>query len=153
MRNILVVGFLSSSLLLHAQAVTKGSSANLEAKNDAAGALLAHGTMHPATDATTTQQPLRISTGVIAPKLISEPDVHVSADEFPLHDPAREHLIVSFTVDENGKPQNVHLLKSLGQTVDGRVLSAVRQYRFIPATLDNQRVPVDVNMRVNFAQK
>jgi hypothetical protein len=34
--------------------------------------------------------------------------------------------------------------------VDERVLSAVRQYRFVPGTLDDQNVPVDVNLVINF---
>ena len=61
------------------------------------------------------------------------------------------HMIVAFTVDENGNPQNVHLLKSVSPRVDERVMASVRQYRFEPATLDNQKIAVDVNMQVNFA--
>ena len=153
MRNILVLGFLFSSLLLHAQAVPKGSSAKLEAKNDTAGSLLGPGATQPATDATTTPQLLRISTGVIGPKLISTHSLTVPAEDFPLHDAAMEHMIVNFTVDQNGVPQSIHLLKSVSQAVDSRVLDAVRQYRFAPATLDNQKVPVEVNLHVEFAQK
>jgi|SRR5579863_2334987 len=153
MRNILVMSFLSSSLLLHAQAVPKGSSAKLEAKNETAGSLLEPGTTRPATDATTTPQPLRISTGVIGPKLISGHSLTVAAEDFPLHDVAKEHMVVNFTVDENGVPQGVHLLQSVSPAVDGRVLNAVRQYRFAPATLDDRKVPVEVNLHVEFAER
>ena len=95
----------------------------------------------------------RISTGVTWPKLISEPNLSISSADFPTHDLAAQHLAVSFRVDEKGEPQNVHLLKSVNQAVDGRILAAVRQYRFTPGTLDDQNVPVDVNLIVNFEQK
>ena len=153
MRNTLVLGILSSSLLLHAQAVPKGSSAKLEAKNETASLLSGPGTTRPATDATTTPQPFKISTGVIGPKLISGQSLTVPAEEFPLRDAAKKHMIVNFTVDQNGVPQGVRLLKSVNQAVDNRILNAVRQYRFAPATLDDQTVPVEVNLQVFFAQK
>jgi TonB family protein len=77
----------------------------------------------------------------------------VSAADFPTNDLAAQHMVVSFRVDENGAPQNVHLVKSVSQTVDERVMAAVRQYRFVPATLDDQIVPVDVNLVINFQEK
>jgi hypothetical protein len=41
----------------------------------------------------------------------------------------------------------------VNQTVDERVMAAVRQYRFVPGTLDDQSVPVDVNLVINFQEK
>jgi TonB family protein len=153
MRNVLAVCAIFSSVLLHAQSVTKGSSVNLEAKNNYAGALYAHGASEPLTDATTNSQPLRISTGVVWPKLISEPNFKVSSADFMGRNLATEQVIVSFTVDESGKPQNVHLAKSVNPVVDERVLKAVRQYRYAPATLDNQKVAADIKLEVNFASR
>ncbi len=60
---------------------------------------------------------------------------------------------VSFRVDEKGVPQNVHLLKSVNQSVDTRVLAAIREYRFEPAQLDEQSVAMDVNLAINFATR
>jgi TonB family protein len=77
----------------------------------------------------------------------------VSAADFPTNDLAAQHMVVSLRVDQNGAPQNVHLVKSVNQTVDERVMAAVRQYRFVPATLDDQIVPVDVNLVINFQEK
>jgi TonB family protein len=62
-------------------------------------------------------------------------------------------MVVSFRVDESGAPQNVHLVKSVSQIVDERVMAAVRQYRFVPGTLDDQNVPVDVNLVISFQEK
>jgi len=148
MRNVLAVCAIFSSVLLHAQSVTKGSSVNLEAKNNYAGALYAHGASQPLNDATTNSQPLRISTGVVWPKLISEPNFKVSSADFMGRNLAMEQVVVSFTVDESGKPQNVHL--AVNPVVDERVLNAVRQYRYAPATLNNQKVAADINLEVNF---
>jgi len=90
---------------------------------------------------------------VVWPKLIAEPALHLSSDDFDGRDLALAHMIVAFTVDEKGNPQNVHLLKSVNPMVDGRVVESVRKYRFEPATLDNQKIAVDVDMRVNFATR
>ena len=153
MRNVVAICAIFSSVLLHAQSVAKGSSANLELKNSFAGVLYAHGSPQPLTDATTDAKPLRISTGVVWPKLISEPVFRVSSSDFMGANLATEKVIVSYTVDETGKPQNVHLTKSANQVVDERVMNAVRQYRYLPATLNNQKVAVDINLEVNFANR
>lgn len=143
MRRIIVASFLLSSALLVAQSVAKAQSASLVARNEATNA-------SGATDVSTSTQPRRISTGVTGPKLLSEPTVNVITADFPTEDLASQHMVVSFRVDEKGTPVNVRLLKSVNQTVDNKVLEAVRQYRFAPATLDEQAVPMDVNLVVNF---
>ena len=148
MRRIIVSTLLLSTVLLHAQTGTKGQSVTLVAHNDAASALTAS-----VTDANTPTHGRRISTGVTGPKLISEPAFSVSAADFPTRDLATQHMVVSFRVDESGAPQNVHLVKSVSQVVDERVMAAVRQYRFVPGKLDDQNVPVDVNLVISFQQK
>jgi TonB family protein len=146
MRRIILSTLFLSSALVHAQTSTSGQGATLEARNNETNAVAA------STDASipTTR---RISTGVTFPKLISAPSVSVSAADFPTADLAAQHVVVSFRVDENGAPQNVHLVKSVNEAVDTRVLAAVRQYRFAPGSLDHQTVAVDVNLIVNFQQK
>ncbi|WP_109484834.1 energy transducer TonB [Occallatibacter savannae] len=153
MRNVVAVCAIFSSVLLHAQPVAKGSSVNLEARNNYAGVLYAHGESQPSTDASSNAQPLRISSGVVWPKLISEPSFKVSSSDFNDQNVSAHQVVVSFTVDERGKPQNVHLTKSANPTVDERVLNAVRQYRYLPATLNDQKVAVDINLEVNFAKR
>jgi TonB family protein len=150
MRRILVSTLLLSAAFLHAQKGTQGQSVTLEARNSTVTSL---SDAAPATTDSGSAASRRISTGVTWPKLISEPNVSISSADFPTHDLTAQHLVVSFRVDEKGEPQNVHLLKSVNQAVDGRILAAVRQYRFIPGTLDDQNVPVDVNLIVNFEQK
>ncbi len=145
MRRILVSSLFLSTVLLPAQTVTNGQGATLIARNESAPAVAASDV--------STMPTRRITTGVTAPKLLSTPVVRVSLSDFPTTDLATQKMIVSFRVDEKGIPQNVHLLKSINQSVDGRVLAAVREYRFEPATLDEQSVPMDVNLAVNFTAR
>jgi TonB family protein len=150
MRRIIVSTLLLSTVLLHAEKGTQGQSGSLEARNNAVASL---SDAAPVVTDNASAPSRRISTGVTWPKLISEPNVSVSSADFPTRDLAAQHMVVSFRVDEKGAPQNVHLVKSVNQAVDERILAAVRQYRFVPGTLDDQNVPVDVNLVVNFEQK
>jgi TonB family protein len=153
MRGIILATLLSSSVLLNGQTVAKGQSVTLEARSGTLNALTANASAEASTDVSTTGHARRTSTGVTWPKLISEPALILSAEDFPTHDLAAQHMVVSLRVDENGAPQNVHLVKSVNQTVNERVLAAVRQYRFVPGTLDDQNVPIDLNLIINFEEK
>jgi TonB family protein len=147
MRSILVSTLFLSTVLLHGQTSTNGQSATLEARNTTAN------TLSSDTDAGIAPQARRVSTGVVYPKLISGPKVNVSTTDFATPNLSTQQAIVSFRVDENGIPQNVHLVKSVNQAVDSRVLAAVREYHFVPGMLDDRTVPVDVNLVMNFEQR
>ena len=146
MRRILVAGLFLSSALLNAQTVTKAQSATLVARNEATPAAA----VAAATDIPTSPVARRVSTGVIAPKLISEPSLSVATSDFSTEDLGSQHMVVSFRVDPTGIPTNVRVVKSVNQSVDQKVLEAVRQSRFTPATLDDQAVPMDINLVVSF---
>jgi TonB family protein len=152
MRRILVSSLFLSTVLLNAQADTKGQRAVLEARNEVTSAPATAAPL-PATDVNSSTQGRRISTGITWPKLISQPNFAVSTTDFPTEDLAAQHVVVSFRVDENGTPQNVHVVQSVNQNVDERVMTAVRSSRYVPAKLDDQIVPVDVNLLVNFRQR
>jgi TonB family protein len=143
MRRIILSTLFVSATLMHAQAAVKGQGAALEARNENTIAVAA-------VDRGSVPSARPVSTGVVWPKLISGPTMRVSAADFPTADLAAQHTVVSFRVDEKGIPQNVHLLKSVNQAVDEHVLRAVREYRFAPGTLDDQKVAVDINLVVNF---
>src|SRR5579863_6489272 len=109
MRSILVSTLFLSTVLLHGQTSTNGQSATLEARNTTANTLSAD------TDAGLAPQARRVSTGVVYPKLISGPKVTVSTTDFATPNLSTQQAIVNFRVDENGVPQNVHLVKSVNQ--------------------------------------
>jgi TonB family protein len=91
---------------------------------------------------------IRISTGVIGPAVINSSDFAVSADALsgvPVDNPA---VVLALRVNERGITENVHVVRSVNSRVDAQVLQAVREFRFKPATLDQQPVPVDLNLTV-----
>jgi len=68
---------------------------------------------------------------------------------------------VSLIIDTEGNPTNVHISKSMADTVDQKhreaalsldqaALDAVKQYKFTPATLHGKPVAVYLNVEVNF---
>jgi len=153
MRRIIVASLFLSSVLLTAQTTQNGQGVTLESRNETPNALAATTAAQPATDPSGTPNSVRVSTGVVSPKLISKPDITVYTSEFPSPDLAIQSVVLRFLLDESGTPQDVQIVKPVNKDVDERVLTAVRQYKFTPATLDDQPVPINMDLVVNFAQR
>ena len=129
MRRILAASLLLPSLIL--PAVAKAST--------------------PVDDATA-PTPVRVSTGVTEPVLLSSP-VFSLPDGFSLDlIPTDAQVQLSLTVDEKGEPQNIRVVKSFSPFIDARVIETVSQFHFRPGTIDNQPVAVDLNLTVNVAR-
>ncbi|RZU42848.1 TonB family protein [Edaphobacter modestus] len=140
MRKALLATFVLSPILLHAQANSAPSQIAL-ASNPAELASADRGT--------TALKPLRISTGVIAPKLVHSFPVS-SEDLAPWTNvPENREVTVGMVVDKSGKPTDLKIIKSAGPVVDRNVLDAVSQYRYAPGTVSNQAVPFPVKLEVN----
>ena len=61
------------------------------------------------------------------------------------------NVTIALTVDRDGKPKNVHVVKGVGLGLDEKAVEAVRQYRFKPATEANgQPVAMPLTIDVNF---
>ncbi len=153
MRKFIVAILALSTVLLHAQTATKGQSAVQQARSEAGSAMPAAAAAQPLTDMDVNSQPRRISTGVIGPKLLGGPKIVVSSSDFYTSDVSIEKAVVRFKVDEQGMPHNVQLIKSVNPVVDARVLAAVREYRFAPATLDEQPVPINLDLAIRFQEQ
>ncbi len=127
MRNITVAILSLSSFMLHAQASTPAQT-------------------QVAADGSASAR--RVSTGVIAPKLIYKVDVvtdgTVTARQ--LNDDAK--VVVGMIVDKSGKPSGLKILKSAGANVDAGVLAAVAQYRFTPGMVSNQPMDTPLDLEV-----
>ncbi len=91
---------------------------------------------------------IRVTTGVIAPAVINSGDFTVSADALSGVYTDKPAVVLSLRVNEKGMAQNVRVVRSLNAKVDAQVLEAVRDFRFRPATLDQQPVPVDLQLTV-----
>jgi TonB family protein len=95
---------------------------------------------------TAAKTPVRISTGVVAPKLIHT--VTIDQQRATLTKaPGRDSVVVvAMTVDESGKPTDLKVVKSADPFTDKGVLDTVAQYRFTPGSLDGTAVAVPVTL-------
>ena len=147
MRRILVATLALSPMLLHAQAnspaKTQSPAANTLRSELVSPAFAAS----EADRSTASSAPLRVSTGVNAPKLIYTVGVASDTDFTPVTQFERT-AIVAMTVDPSGKPTALKIVQSVNPVMDRNVLTAVSQYRFTPGTLDDQPTAVDVNLAV-----
>lgn len=72
-----------------------------------------------------------------APKVTRAVELDLSAQELS-EQPSVSNVVVKATVDQQGIPRNAVIAQSAGSVIDKKALAAVSQYRFTPATIDNQ---------------
>jgi protein TonB len=105
-----------------------------------------------------------VGDGVSTPKVLYQTEPTFTKD-------ARKQKVsgialVNLTVDSEGHPTGVHILRSIAnsldkkhqdqkhiaaaQTLDQAAVDAVKLYRFEPATFQGKPVPVELNVEVNF---
>ena len=128
MRKVIVAILSLSSFMLHAQASTPAQTQ--VASNGPA------------------PQVKRISTGVIAPKLIYKVDVVADSNSAARLLSSDCTVVVGMIVDKNGKPSDLKILKSAGPGVDASVLAAVTQYRFTPGRVSNEPIATPLDLEV-----
>lgn len=143
MRQALLATLFLSPVLLHAQANSPAQTQIALAARPAVSAEAG------AADRGAVTKPVRISTGVIAPKLVYSIPVNSEATAPWTNVAADKTVTVGMIVDETGKPTNLKIVKSAGPIVDRSVLAAVSQYRFAPGTVSNQAVSFPLNLEVN----
>ena len=90
----------------------------------------------------------KIGGGVSAPVPIYKPEPEYSEE-------ARKAkwqgaVLLAIVVDENGVPQEVKVVRSLGLGLDQKAIEAVQKWRFKPGHKDGKAVPVSANIEVNF---
>lgn len=90
----------------------------------------------------------RVFTGLIAP--IRMTNLQLAPSVAPMHD---GEVVVSFTVDTAGVPENVQLVKTLDPSANNRVVEAVRKMRYTPGQLDGQPIETPVTLHVAFTSK
>jgi hypothetical protein len=95
---------------------------------------------------------LRVSTGVKAPAVLGTAQIAVPLGTSLDAIPAGAEVGLALTVDRNGVPQNVRVVKTFSPSWDASVVDAVRHFRFRPGSMDNQPVPVDLNLTVTIAR-
>lgn len=123
MRRILVASLIFSPLFIPAAAIASS----------------------PASDASIPTQARPVSTGVTPAHVIRSTDIEISADT---RVPNEAEVGLQLRVDEKGLPADVQVVKSVNPELDARVVEAVRQFRFRPATLDHQAIPIDMTLNI-----
>ncbi|HEY0263164.1 MAG TPA: TonB family protein [Granulicella sp.] len=145
MRSTFMLALAFAPALLHAQAIQPA-----QPQTGAAASLLESKLVAPAVpaDRTTVAAP-RISTGIIAPKLISVVDVPTEITVRWMTAGRSRSAVVSMIVDKDGKPTDLKIAQSAGSDLDKNILASVSQYRFQPATVSNMPVNMPVMLTVN----
>jgi hypothetical protein len=105
----------------------------------------------PASDAATAQ-PIRISTGVTAPELLKPIILNLPSTLTWEPLPGDSQIAVSLVVDENGNAHGAQVTKSLNRFWDARVLAAVENAKYRPASIDNKSIPMTLNLLVKIAR-
>lgn len=145
MRKALLATLALSPVLLHAQANSPAQpKATLESRL-ATPKEIANAVDRGTATATTTR---RISTGVVAPKLIHIVDVATESPS-PFSFAGPHTIVVGMIVGTDGVPTDLKILQSAGPLMDKDVLTAVSQYRFKPGTVSDQPVAIPLNLSIN----
>jgi TonB family protein len=112
--------------------------------------------VEPATGADTAQpdkplgQVYKVGNGVSVPVLLATPLAKFPASERGSKGVLNAVVLVGLVVDAEGKPREVHVVKSFRPDFDANAVAAVEKYQFKPALHEGKAVPVWVNVEVNF---
>jgi TonB family protein len=131
-----------SPVMLHAQAK---SSAQPVSTPTLQSSLVTPAAINPANHSTTASA-VRIAS-ITAPKLIYTADLSPEQIKFAHEYVGDRTIVLHMTVDANGKPTDLHVVKSTNMFIDAGVLAAVSHYRFQPATLDGAPVAAPLTMK------
>ena len=143
-RSVLLAALALTPTLLHAQAISPAQTAKpnvIQARSFAPAAI------KPAT-AADSGSPVRVSTGIVGPKLVKSVDLATTAGTHSRLVANDTTVVVSMVVDETGKPCSLAISKSAGTVIDKEVLDAVSQFRYQPGTLDGQPYALPVRLEV-----
>ncbi len=143
-RSIFVATLALTPALLHAQAAQPAHTASkyvLEARAAAPAAI-------KSVDDKNSPSTLRISTGVVAPKLIKSVNLAGTSGVHQILLANDAMVVVSMTVEANGTTSNLSIAQGTNPIIDKEVLAAVSQYRYEPGTLDGKAYALPVRLQV-----
>ena len=149
MRKVIVATLALTPMLLHAQVNSPAQTQSSPALTTLQSKLVQPKELNASEAVAHSTTPVRVSTGVAAPKLIHTVAIESDADLIPRGFATLDRkTVVEMTVDATGKPSNLKILQSLGPVMDHNVLAAVSQYRFTPGTLDGHPTNIPLNLEV-----
>ena len=101
----------------------------------------------PATDEPASPSTRSQSTGVKPAHVLSTTNVQLTPAALETL-PYNAEVVLKLSVDEKGQAKDIEIVKSPSHYLDGPVAEAVKQYRFRPASLDNQPVETPMTLTV-----
>jgi periplasmic protein TonB len=90
----------------------------------------------------------RVGGGVSAPRPIYDPDPEYSEEARKAK--FQGTVLLSAVIGPDGKPRELHMLRSVGMGLDQKALDAVWKWRFVPAMRNDRPVSVLVSIEVAF---
>ena len=105
----------------------------------------------PAPEATAAQ-PIRVSTGVTNPSLLTPISLDSPSALSWQTLPNNATVGVTLVVDEKGNAHDVQVTRSLTPFWDARIAEAVAKAHYRPASLDSQSIPMTLNLTVAIAR-
>jgi TonB family protein len=142
MRKFLVATLVLAPVLVHAQASSP-------AQPGAQAPVLESRLVSPAAVNGAAPNATHNISDLLGPKLIKWSNI---SEDLTIPDSSRQQervFAVSMTVDTQGIPSNLKIVKSDDPLLNEAVLQAVAQYRFTPASLNSQPTAVPVVLKVN----
>lgn len=97
-------------------------------------------------------QPIRVSTGVTTPTLLTPISLNVPSSLTWEILPNDAKVELKLVVDEKGNAHDVQVTRSLTPFWDARVVEAVSKALYRPASIDQQNIPMAVNLTVSIAR-
>lgn len=105
--------------------------------------------LNSAVHTATVTSPVAVTTGVTAPRLLQTISRIDSPSEFSVTTSQPRSVVVGFTVDERGVPQNVSLQTASDPYTKNSVIAAVQKMRYAPGKVNGVAVAVPVELTVH----
>jgi Gram-negative bacterial TonB protein C-terminal len=94
----------------------------------------------------------RVSTGIVPPKLLDSLSINLPDQTAGTNIPAGTQIRVAFVVDEKGQPHDIRVVQGYDLIWNARAVDAVSKLHYRPASLDNQSIPMNMNLVITLAQ-
>jgi TonB family protein len=92
----------------------------------------------------------------VSPKMACAPELIHAPDPGYTEEARRAGLqgivLISFTVNQRGNVQDIHVVQSIGRAVDGPAAEAAKQWKFRPAVYDDLPVAVNAYAALEFGE-
>jgi TonB family protein len=102
----------------------------------------------PAKTDAPTASATRVSTGIIAPEMIDPSSFHLPENLLGRTGKGEAQVVLSLNVDQQGQAHVMKIVKSANPELDNRIVTAVQQSRFHPATLNHQAITMGMDLTV-----